>query len=282
MTPLARRCLTSFIRYQKARRTYGTAIELKPYNDPVGFFDALPGVHCFDLTEIVPLITQTLSQAEKGSRAIDEMQDAACFLPAPRTFLEWGFNEEGTARAGLLLVGIDENTGEAGNDWAKVFQSSTKEDGSGLQLPLGAAFLPLGTPSAKWHEFRTIGTIRSDSEVLVMMAWARIALALINTPRIIGRRQHMPQFALEKKLLANKKLVRHFPLHAWTEIKLEVTPTIDCSDAEPVEAHLTGQKALHFCRAHLRVRLGRVEIVRAHWRGDPSLGVKRSRYTVIV
>ena len=105
-------------------------------------------------------------------------------------------------------------------------------------------------------------------------------LAIINSPKIIGRRQHMPHRGLERALIAKQKAIGKFPLHAWTEIQLKVTPPKDMSSDAPAEDHLTGQKALHFCRAHLRVRMGRLEVVRAHWRGDAALGIKRSRYKV--
>ncbi|GLK86659.1 hypothetical protein GCM10017653_47290 [Ancylobacter defluvii] len=105
-------------------------------------------------------------------------------------------------------------------------------------------------------------------------------LAFINTPRIIGRRQHMPHRSLERKLVAQRAVVGKFPLHAWTEIKLHVTPPEDLSDELSHEAHLTGERALHFCRAHLRIRLGKLEVVRGHWRGDAALGIRRSRYVL--
>ena len=63
-----------------------------------------------------------------------------------------------------------------------------------------------------------------------------------------------------------------------TEIKLEITEPVDASHDPSMEAHYTGDRALHFCRAHLRIRLGKLEIVRSHWRGDASLGIKQSRY----
>jgi hypothetical protein len=73
-------------------------------------------------------------------------------------------------------------------------------------------------------------------------------------------------------------MVGTFPLRAWTEIKLEVCPPKWAGDLPENETHFTGTRALHFCRAHARIRLGRLEFVRAHWRGDPALGIKRSRY----
>lgn len=39
-------------------------------------------------------------------------------------------------------------------------------------------------------------------------------------------------------------------------------------------------KAYHFCRAHARSKGGKIERVRAHWRGDPALGIKPPRYVV--
>jgi hypothetical protein len=34
------------------------------------------------------------------------------------------------------------------------------------------------------------------------------------------------------------------------------------------------------CRTHGDLRLGRVELVRPHWRGDAQIGVKRPAYVV--
>ena len=105
-------------------------------------------------------------------------------------------------------------------------------------------------------------------------------LALINTPRIIGQRQHMPHERTEREKLKQLGLVGKFPLRAWTEIVLKVALPDDRSGEPSKEAHLTGQKCLHFCRTHLRVRLGQLEYVEGHWRGDPALGIKQSRYRV--
>lgn len=111
--------------------------------------------------------------------------------------------------------------------------------------------------------------------------WLYAALAIINTPRLIGRQTHQPHRGLEKALLAQRKVIGSFPLHAWTEIKLEINAPKDATGDPAMEGHLTGEKCLHFCRAHLRIRIGQLEIVRAHWRGDAALGIKQSRYGVV-
>jgi hypothetical protein len=104
-------------------------------------------------------------------------------------------------------------------------------------------------------------------------------LALINSPRVIGQRGHYPHGRAERERLKKLKLVGKFPLRAWTEILLEVAPNPqDRSTGAPVEMYLTGERCLHYCRTYLRVRHGMLEYVEGHWRGNPALGMKRSRY----
>jgi len=69
-----------------------------------------------------------------------------------------------------------------------------------------------------------------------------------------------------------------YPLNAWSEILLKIMPPKDDSDHPAREAYLTGERAYHYCRTHLRIRNGRLELVQGHWRGNPDLGVKRARY----
>ena len=109
---------------------------------------------------------------------------------------------------------------------------------------------------------------------------ATAALAIINSPSVIGRRQHEPHAGLQRELARQHNTVGKFPMECWTEIKLEVTPIPNGTDHESGGV-MTGRRALHFCRAHLRMRLGRVELVTSHWRGDPAIGIRRGRYTVI-
>lgn len=106
-------------------------------------------------------------------------------------------------------------------------------------------------------------------------------LSLINSPRIIGQRGHYPHGRAEREVLKKIKQQGKFPLRAWTEILLQVTPNPeDRSEDAPKEMHLTGERCLHYCRTYLRVRYGELEYVEGHWRGNPVLGVARSRYRV--
>lgn len=106
-------------------------------------------------------------------------------------------------------------------------------------------------------------------------------LALINSPGIIGQRGHYPFGYAERQILKKAKLIGNFPLRAWTEILLQVTPNPENrSNSASKEMHLTGERCLHYCRTYLRVRLGLLEYVEGHWRGNPALGIRQSRYRV--
>jgi hypothetical protein len=61
---------------------------------------------------------------------------------------------------------------------------------------------------------------------------------------------------------------------------LEVHPP-KLDDRAPREERLTGERALHFVRAHLGIRWGQLVLIKHCWRGDGSLGIKRSRYSVV-
>jgi hypothetical protein len=123
------------------------------------------------------------------------------------------------------------------------------------------------------YRFAGVPTLGAKTEVFIASL-----LPFINTPRVIGRTQHMPHAGLERRLL--RSMGGRFAVHAWHEIRLHVTPP-DISEDDH-EAHLTGQRALHFCRAHLRIRLGQLQLVSAHWRGDAALGIKQARYKMVM
>jgi hypothetical protein len=107
-----------------------------------------------------------------------------------------------------------------------------------------------------------------------------VLLAIINSPRIIGRHIHSPHKGLVRELRRAGGLGIG-PLHDWHEIKLEVTKPRDIYDGEPHEDVITGRRALHFCRKHIRIcHSGVLTYVREHWRGDPAIGIRQGRYHV--
>lgn len=104
-----------------------------------------------------------------------------------------------------------------------------------------------------------------------------LTLDLINTPGLIGLRQHDPHRGLARRLAAYRS--GSYPLRGWSEVVLKHQTRF----AEAGEHHTgaTFHKCLHFVRSHLRhYRDGKVTVIPAHWRGDPALGIKRTRYLV--
>lgn len=116
---------------------------------------------------------------------------------------------------------------------------------------------------AKWHKFGIVFVV--------------LTLDLINTPGLVGLKQHAPHRGLAKRLGGLRS--GRYPLHGWSEIVLKHQTTL-AGDAEQLTG-VTYHKCLHFVRSHRRrYKDGRETVVVAHWRGDPALGIKRTRYKV--
>lgn len=261
MTPLATRI---------ARQVLG------PVKDRTPFWAAnadqarklMEDIHCFETTQVLPLavdLINRLNNREVRSGIFENL----LFLPAPKTWVEF---KSDLGRVGFLIV-----EPEDGDDMGQLYAMT---DDAIKKIPL--------TISKNGNYRLTDSSIADDknrhetedfffSEMVISV---ESMLILINSPRIIGRRQNMPDRRLERLLLKNRKQVGKFPLHAWTEIKLQVNKPPQIEDGEPHEAHLTGKRALHFCRKHIRIRNHQLEYVSAHWRGDPAIGIKQSRYVV--
>lgn len=263
MTPLAH-SITKQLTLPVASRTFV---------DQCGLLKNMGDIHCFEVTDVFDMIADLAMQLGDTAEKMGALRLMATqtFLPAEKTWIEWKYDDG--SRDGVL---VEMNGKNATCNWAhssgKYF-ASNKRHGF-IILDGHVATLSIREP---WPVVRDIdGEDMSRKRGWIFFIYA--AIAIINTPKIVGRRQHMPHRGLERKLVSQRGLVGKFPLHAWTEIKLEVTAPRDASGDGSQEAHYTGERALHFCRAHLRVRLGKLEVVRAHWRGDPSLGIKQSRY----
>lgn len=237
-------------------------------------------VHCFEISDISDAAYELGEEAFRRGVLANEQT----FLPAPKTWIEHRLYDGN--RAGFLL----EQTGSG-----EIMCWSAICTNTGMWSSYPDPF----TVDLKWSgkledgnwpvKFSTSSTgkqlrkeIKFDPQRVAIVSSLTIvgALAFINSPRIIGRRQHMPHRGLERELLKRQKVIGKFPLHAWTEIVLDVTPPKDAEGQHEYEAHLTGRRALHFVRAHLRIREGKLSFVKAHWRGDAALGIKQSRYTV--
>jgi hypothetical protein len=228
--------------------------------DNAGIVDQLPGAQCFEVSQIIPLWT-TLT------KKVFEAKNAAhlFFLPAPLTWIE--FETSGNRQA-FLLERIE--TGA-------LCHSVTKVETGTLTTFFG--HFPLQAPEphvAISSEYDRRFSIEHSAE---MAARVYGLLAAINSPKIMGRTTYLPHKGLERALIASRKWTRGFPLRAWTEIKLNVRRP-EPPDHRRSETHLTGRIAYHFVRMFLRIRHGQLEYVRDHHRGNPSVGIKRSRYVL--
>lgn len=233
--------------------------------DRCNILSKMGDIHCFEVSDAIELCAEAMLNIVR----MGGMDETLAFLPATKTWIEW--KSPHGHRFGVLFDGSTSYC-----DPVSYFAVKTNY----RRL---IAFAEVYKCSLKQNEEQENISHDELHRYLDKLEWGSTgiaigALPLINTPRIIGRRQHMPHRGLERKLLRQRVPIGQFPLHAWTEILLRVSPPKDASGDPSNEAHLTGQKALHFCRAHLRVRCGKLELVRGHWRGDASLGIKRSRY----
>lgn len=275
MTPLAHRIVKELTLPLKDRT----------FNDPVGLLKKMSDIHCFDTTAVDEVVWELAEEMRKDTRKIGRL----AFLPAPRTWIE-SSHPELPGRNGVLL---EEFEHPKFGPCARSFLASDAllHEDDEFSSGAGTAVIPLIGSDFVGKSFAIDETFRDNIDkfpeekgmredlVALSMSLLYASLALINTPRIVGRVTHLPHRGLQKALIAKRQLVGNWPLHAWHEIKLSITPP-GAQPGEIEEGHLTGRRALHFVRQHLRIRLGRLELVSAHWRGDAQLGIKRARYAV--
>lgn len=268
MTPLA----SFLVKQLTARPKHREGIWVEPQNLS-NLRSAMYDIHCFEVTACLPMLPElTTTFKQQGLEKSEDVFESLAFLPAPKTWLEWR-HPSGNSIAILLEEKANYKAG------ATFF---CKE----LATNLGE----ISTNSGDYYDYggdRAIPTYISNSlspadrhkAAAALLSLAHILLLIVNSPKIVGRLQHSLNKNLARKLTENFKGVG-FPLHAWTEVLLQVNKPVEIDDGLPHEAGLTGNRALHFVRKHIRIRLGKLEYVSSHWRGDPSIGIKQTRYVV--
>lgn len=226
-------------------------------HDPYGWAHRLGEMHFFDCGAVAELAR------DLGGKIADKeaVNGRLAFLPAPLTALEFKiFGWHG----GVVLQDC--------GDFARAFVVGKDED----QFVVSDEIFQIGLGDQASVIVKVADGV--PGQVAARTAgFVYGALAIINTPRVIGRKQHMAHAGLQRRMAAARGMVGKFPLNGWTEIVLEVTPP-KIAGEQVHETCLSGSKCLHFCRTHLRIRNGMLELVTAHWRGDAALGIKQSRY----
>jgi hypothetical protein len=256
MTPLYHRLV---------KRLTLPARDRAPLVDPHGLLDDLSDVHCFDCMAIGNLMAD-LSQQEWNSRrdtGKGVLSRDLIFPPAPRSWIEWPFYNTRAAffdsGSGVSLVTPGRQVG---------YIAMRLWDGDAVEEDVECY---LGDTLREFQRHIVGVTTQFASNFL---SHAKAAIAIINSPRVVNRVERQPH-----KSLARRVAHQEFKVHPWHEIKLEVFKPRDCGE-DGGEGWLTGRRALHFCRAFIRIRNGKLEHVRSHWRGDPSLGVRQASYRV--
>ncbi|MBZ8133236.1 hypothetical protein [Afifella sp. IM 167] len=255
MTPLAQALLNDWCR-PKAKRVVA---------DLAASSSFLLEAKCFDISALDGFFTANDIRATVG----DLLASGRVFLPAPVTWLELSRD------LGVLCVDQEwVESKNAGDGTSFFFAVASREC---ISIP---EYIDVGGDSSEFvMRFQSEPGDRLPSLEAVSSNIIG-KLFLINTPHIVGQKTHTPHAGLQRKIARAMGMVGKYPLHAYTEITLwcDEDDRREAASDEAIEARFSGRKCLHFVRSFLRWRRGELERVKAHWRGDPALGMKRSRY----
>jgi hypothetical protein len=275
-------------------------------------------MHCFDVTAIATHVHDTMDEENMWPEI--ETMAPSIFLPSPVTWLEmhvpekrmrlaWIVGDEGEGSFRLSMAGegpdapyslpicifrarsilelgerieqtslVDEAFGKDGERKPSLLDALGPTGGERAdQLEAKIGLLRLEEARLNRERGFINGVLEAERFINHGIAFSVLALNLINTPGLVGLRQHDPHRGLARKLYAARG--GSYPLRGWSEIVLKHQTRV----AEPTEHHTgaTFHKCLHFVRSHLRhYRDGKVTVIPAHWRGDPALGIKRTRYRI--
>lgn len=295
MTPLAKALAETAVSNPKWWRSSGNEKLLAPFPHDV---------KCFEITAVRELADDLGQQALERGNVIESL----AFLPAPVTWLEHRYTrEDGTpAVHAHMLVDRGDNTASVTSTVGCEINGRTVF----IPIPLGNLRLLDEADPDGWAIDATLVTDGIDSQTHARnlmrglyplrpgveapretadpdkmlddaqaRSWQLYAtLSLINSPRIVARSERKASSGLGKFL--NRKGDGPYNLLPWHEVFLDITPPPEATDADGGGSRLTGPRALHFCRQHIRIKRGRLEMVRAHYRGSADVGIAQTQYRV--
>jgi hypothetical protein len=233
--------------------------------------EMLAGIHCFEITAAVPLCDELTKMGQvQGAETVSDLLRTGLFLPAPKTWIEH-------LHKGARVAYLAEE--HPGTPWIQVTMFS--ENLPPVTLGALTAGNGVAAPGTRVRPGPRFLKIQLPPEATApMLGNLSVFLVVINSPRIVGRRCHEPHKGLARAIKQHRDFRRAFTLLPWHEIKLQIAKPADVDDDTPHRDQITGQRALHFVRKFLRIRLGRLEYVSAHWRGNPAFGIHRATYRV--
>ena len=217
--------------------------------------DDLADIHCFEIIGFNDLIEEMADSFAVGEADLDLV-----FLPFPKTWIEV---EAYPTRFALLL---EQKTGDLSHIW-----TLKKYCLNGIVG--GTSFINTLESTAIFDDMGDYD-LNSQGGSLHWLIYATISL--INTPQNIGVRTHQAHKGLVRQ---SKAIDGFFPINAWTEINIQLGTRIHTGNGS-YEIRQSSGKCLHWVRSFRRMKMGKIEIVKAHLRGDADLGFKQSRYIV--
>lgn len=251
MTPLALRVFRDLL-LPAAKRTV---------IDQGRVFDRLADVHCFEVSEVSSLATDLATRS-----MADGFDWTRTFLPFPRTWLEFAGPPGSGERNAFLLCA----------DRQDVFWHITQFGGA-IETSAWEFVRPssdedyIQKKEAKRSKVPGAAAYSTEEKLLA-------TLSIINTPRILRSEDVPPHQGLVRDLHRAGYGAQKLPVHASTTIRLDLTPFGADGTTAPGEGRLTGPRALHWCRAHLRLQRGKIVLVKAHQRGSDEVGTRDADY----
>lgn len=219
---------------------------------------------CYEVSSVFEIIAQTMNTLKARQVDVAEGIDhgGLLFCPAEYVWIELKrslIDEKERGRVGFLLRKRNEfeiQLISPNGDMGDFLNASIVFNGDCFKI------------------FPDKGTSKEDETLAgIIVSFAVSALILLNAPYGIDKAEHAPHKGFARNL-RKQGLPAPKP---YTIISL----------SKSAPAHLTGagtghHKAFHFVRSHLRrYENGLTSKVKAHWRGDPALGILKTDYKVV-
>lgn len=248
MTPLLWRIIKEYARPLRDRVV--SAEVLEELRTP------LVGVHSYEITAIWDSCARIVHQGYSPNGIFT-------FAPGDKVWLEALVHDKHTqGRIAFLIAG------------ASVWRlTCTDIEGKSNLEKQDSLFEPQMSGISAYAE-KQASPINSDTggpSTVSHFRFIRAAFSIINRPQHIGLRVHQPHKGRLKQLNGTG-----FPLRVWHEVVVG-RPTRD-HQGQQIDSLVSGKKPFHHVRAHYKPSLG--VVIPEHWRGDPSIGIKRTRYRV--
>lgn len=231
------------------------------------------GIHVGQRFVLSPMVKDAALEFARSQRSVNAALDHI-FLPAETCWIEWrgaGAGYANGTRHGLLLIGHGEGKAKlsVGRGLYVV------DPGTGVPAHLPVVFdlhdfimKPAVVVPGFEIEAEHIAQTRSAGRFLVCV------LALINTPRVSRLIPH----PIDKKLNLARVKRGKIPLLSWSDVTIR--PDVGWVPQAVHEEGATGEKRRHHVRTFMRLKMGKVEIVKPHWRGNRDKGYVLHRHVV--